>query len=236
MKIIPTYEIWRVQDFHDLDKQDIIYRKINTIPSKHFKEDKHVSYEEAKKEADRYIEYINSVKGTFTPIAHYLDKLYIIKNTNNIEKYYGDEYYNMRYLLSDYEKKNKNKNKYNYKLCSICVLVLLACLIFQYIIHDTNTKINIRAITEINEFRNCIFSKWKDTECRVDINNYTFNLTNCHYDNNFWDFCECCPKATLFGKKLKNSFCPHEGVFNLTSRYGNFTAKCGSEFFQPNHK
>ena len=129
MKIIDTYEIWRVQDFHDLDQQDIIYRKINTIPSKHFKEDKHVSYEEAKKEADRYIEYLNSVTRTFTPIAPYLDKLYIIKNSDNIEKYNGDEYYNMRYLLSDYEK--KNKNKYKYKLCSICVLVLLACLILH---------------------------------------------------------------------------------------------------------
>ena len=120
MKIIPTYTIWRVQDFHDLDKDDIIYRKINAIPSKHFKEDEHVSYQEAKKEADRYIEFINSVTGTFTSIAPYLDKLYIIKNTDNIEKYDGDEYYNMRYLLSDYEKKNKNKNK----LCS---------LIFKYI-------------------------------------------------------------------------------------------------------
>ena len=120
MKIIPTYAIWRVQDFYDLDKRDIIYRKINTIPSKHFKEDEHVSYQEAKKEADRYIEFINSVTGTFTSIAPYLDKLYIIKNTDNIEKYDGDEYYNMRYLLSDYEKKNKNKNK----LCS---------LIFKYI-------------------------------------------------------------------------------------------------------
>ena len=26
MKIIPTYAIWRVQDFYDLDKRDIIYR------------------------------------------------------------------------------------------------------------------------------------------------------------------------------------------------------------------
>ena len=30
MEIMPTYTIWRVQDFHDLDKRDIIYRKINT--------------------------------------------------------------------------------------------------------------------------------------------------------------------------------------------------------------
>lgn len=227
MKIISTYEIWRVQDFQDLDKQDIIYRKINTISSKYFKEDGHVSYEEAKKEADRYIEYINSVTGTFTPIAPYLDKLYIIKNSDNIEKYYGDEYYNMKYLLHDYENKNI------YKICGIGVLVLLACLIFQYTINDTNTKIKIKSITELNEFRNCIFSKWKDIECSVDIKNYTFNLTNCHYDNTFWDFCDCCPKATFFGKKLKNSFCPHKGRFNLTSRYGNFTAKCGSELFQP---
>ena len=39
-------------------------------------------------------------------------------------------------------------------------------------------------------------------------------------------FCECCPKATLFGKKT-------EGAINVTSRYCNFTVKCGSELFQP---
>ena len=107
MKIIPTYAIWRVQYFYDLGKRDIIYRKINTILSNHFKGDEHISYREAKKEADRYIEYIYSVNGTFTSIAPYLDKLYIIKNSDNIEKYDGDEYYNMRYLLSDYEKKKQ---------------------------------------------------------------------------------------------------------------------------------
>ena len=112
MKIIHTYTVWRVQDFYDLDKIALIYRKINTIPSKHFKEDEHVSYEEAKKEADRYIEFINSESSTFTSIAPYLDKLYIIKNTDNIEKYDGNEYYNMRYLLSDYEKKTKIKINY----------------------------------------------------------------------------------------------------------------------------
>jgi len=98
MEIIPTYTIWRVQDFNDLDKRDIIYTKINTTLSNHFKGDEHSSYTEAKKEADRYIEYIYSVNGTFTTIAPYLDKLYIIKNSDNIEKYDGDEYYNMRYL------------------------------------------------------------------------------------------------------------------------------------------
>ena len=132
----------------------------------------------------------------------------------------------------------KYENKYTYKLCSI----LLLCFISMFIvsIYNTNTIMDIGTITEINEFRNCIFTKWKNTECRVDINNYTFNLTNCHYDNDFWDFYECCPKATLLGNKLKNSFCPHEGAINLTSRYGNFTVKCGSELFQPqnyfNHK
>ena len=139
MKIIPTYEIWRVQDFQDLDKQDIIYRKINTISSKYFKEDGHVSYEEAKKEADRYIEYINSVTGTFTPIAPYLDKLYIIKNSDNIEKYDGDEYYNMRYLLSNYNNKIKryNENKYTYKLYSILLLFFISMFIGS--IYNTNT-------------------------------------------------------------------------------------------------
>jgi hypothetical protein len=126
-----TYAIWRVQDFYDLDKRDIIYRKINTIPSKYFKEDCHVTYEEARKEADRYIEYIYSVNGTFTSVAPYLDKLYIIKNSDKIEKYDGDEYYNMRYLLRDYNNKNKryNENKYIYKLCSIFSL----CFIIMFI-------------------------------------------------------------------------------------------------------
>ena len=50
MKIIPTCAIWRVQDFYDLhNSRDIIYRKFNTIPSKHFKKDEHVSYKETKK-------------------------------------------------------------------------------------------------------------------------------------------------------------------------------------------
>jgi hypothetical protein len=110
--------------------------------------------------------------------------------------------------------------------------VFLASLLVLYIINNTNTEDCID-ITAINEFKNCIFTKCNNTECRVDINNYTFNLTNCHYDNIFWDLCDCCPKATLFGKKLNNSFCPHEGKINLTSRYGNFTVKCGSELFQP---
>ena len=124
MEIIPTYTIWRVQDFHDLDKKDIIYTKINIILSTHFKGDEHVSYREAKKEADRYI----SLNRTFTSIAPYLDKLYIIKNSDNIEKYDGDEYYNMRYLLSNYNNKIKryNENKYT---CSI----LLLCFISMFI-------------------------------------------------------------------------------------------------------
>lgn len=147
MKIIPTYTIWRVQDFHDLDKDDIIYRKINTILSNHFKGDEHISYREAKKEADRYIEYIYSVNGTFTSIAPYLDKLYIIKNSDNIEKYDGDEYYNMRYLLSNYNNKIKryNENKYTYKLCSILLLCFIS--IFIGSIYNTNTIIDIGAIT-----------------------------------------------------------------------------------------
>ena len=161
MEVMPTYTIWRVQDFHDLDKRDIIYRKINTTLSNHFKYE-HVSYKDAKKEADRYIEYIYSVNGTFTTIAPYLDKLYIIKNTDNIEKYDGDEYYNMIYLLRNYNNKIKryNENKYTYKLFSI----LLLCFISMFIgsIYNTNTIMDIGFIT-----------KWKDNECRVDINNYT---------------------------------------------------------------
>ena len=131
---MPTYTIWRVQDFHDLDKRDIIYRNINTTPSNHFKYE-YVSYKEAKKEADKYIEYIYSVNGTFTTIAPYLDKLYIIKNTDNIEKYDGDEYYNMRYPPRNYN------NKYTYKLFSI----LLLCFISMFIgsIYNTNTIMDI---------------------------------------------------------------------------------------------
>ncbi len=86
-----------------------------------------------------------------------------------------------------------------------------------------------------NKFRNCLFIKSKaflPAECRVDINNYTFNLTNCYHDI-IYDFCDCCPKPTLFGYKLNNSFCPYEGKINLKSRYGNFTVECGSELFQP---
>jgi hypothetical protein len=124
-------------------------------------------------------------------------------------------------------KTNTNIIEYSlpYKRCSI----LLLCFISMFIgtIHSTNTIIDIGAIIEINEFRNCIFTKQKNTKCHVDINNYTFNLTNCHYDNNFWDFCDCCPKISLFGNKLKNAFCPHEGKLDLKSRYGNFTVKCG---------
>jgi hypothetical protein len=135
MEIMPTYTIWRVQDFHDLDKQDIIYRKINTTPSNHFKYE-YVSYKEAKKEADRYIEYIYSVNGTFPTIAPYLDKLYIIKNTDNIEKY-DDEYYNMRYPPRNYNNKIKRYNK----LFSI----LLLCFISMFIgsIYNTNTIMDI---------------------------------------------------------------------------------------------
>jgi hypothetical protein len=123
MKNIPTYTIWRVQDFHDLDKEDIIYTKINTTLSNHFKGDEHVSYREAKKEADRYIYSLN---GTSTSIAPYLDKLYIIKNSDNIEKYDGDEYYNMRYLLNNYNNKiiKDNENKYS---------ILLLCFISMFI-------------------------------------------------------------------------------------------------------
>ena len=57
MKIIPTYTIWRVQDFHDLDKDDIIYRKINTILSNHFKGDEHISYREAKNRSDQIAKF-----------------------------------------------------------------------------------------------------------------------------------------------------------------------------------
>jgi len=125
MNVILTYEIWRAQDFLDLDERDIIYRKINTISLKLFKEDGHVSYEEAKKEADRYIEFISSVYGTFTPIAPYLDKLYIIKNSDNINKYSGDEYYNMRYLLSNHKK----IRRYNENIYKLCGSILLFCFV-----------------------------------------------------------------------------------------------------------
>jgi hypothetical protein len=145
---MPSYIIWRVQDFHDLDKRDIIYRKINTTLSSHFKGDEHVSYKEAKKEADKYIDYIYSVNGTFTTIAPYLDKLYIIKNSDNIEKYDGDEYYNMKYLLSNYNNKIKryNKNKYTYKLCSILLLFFIR--MFIGAIYNTNTIMDIWSITK----------------------------------------------------------------------------------------
>ena len=122
MNGILTYEIWRAQDFLDLDERDIIYRKINTISLKLFKEDGHVSYEEAKKEADRYIEFISSVYG---PIAPYLDKLYIIKNSDNINKYSGDEYYNMRYLLRNHKK----IRRYNENIYKLCGSILLFCFV-----------------------------------------------------------------------------------------------------------
>jgi hypothetical protein len=117
-----TYEIWRVQDWHDLDRRDIIYFKIDNIPSHRFKADNHANYEEANKEADRYIDYIESIMGTFT-IAPYYDKLYIIKNSDNIEKYEGDEYYDMTYLPR--RKKRIIKDNKNKQICNLCRIFLL---------------------------------------------------------------------------------------------------------------
>jgi hypothetical protein len=52
-----------------------------------------VMKKQRKKQID--IEFMSSVNKSFALIAPYYDKLYIIKNSDNIEKYDGDEYYDI---------------------------------------------------------------------------------------------------------------------------------------------
>ena len=47
----------------------------------------------------------------------------MIKNSNNINKYSGDEYYNMRYLLSN----RKKIRKYNENIYKLYGSILLFC-------------------------------------------------------------------------------------------------------------
>lgn len=110
-----TYEIWRVQDFVDLKKEDITYNKIYSFASDPFKDDNHTTYEEAKKEADRYIDYIRN-SHIIDAIASYYDKLFIIKNGDNIETYEGDEYYDMRDLRRRHSRKIIKYN-FNRDMC-----------------------------------------------------------------------------------------------------------------------
>lgn len=73
------YEIWRIQDFSDLDKEDITYKKITGMPEE--------TLEETQKLADKYIDYIEiliGVHGERFMVAPYYDKLYIIKNGDDI--------------------------------------------------------------------------------------------------------------------------------------------------------
>lgn len=124
------------------------------------------------------------------------------------------------------------KNTFIYKLCGILLICITGIFISSKYDDCDYT------IIEKNKFENCLFTKWKDTrwkdtECTVNIGNYAFNLTNCDYYKDFWNFCNCCPKATLLENKLESRFCLHEGTLEQKSGYGNFTAKCGLELFEP---
>ena len=122
-----TYEIWRVLDFKDIDYRDYIYKKIDSEPNYSFKNDNHPTYLEAAREADRYIEYINynvnKLKYTFEKIAPYLDELYIIKNTDDIRKYIGNPYFDLRNLVKKKVTKIKNQHlilkNNNKRICNI---------------------------------------------------------------------------------------------------------------------
>ena len=100
------YEIWHVQDFHNLDKEDIIYKKITGEPEE--------SLEETLKLANKYIDHIEiliAVHGQKFMLGTYYDKLFIIKNDDNIKTYDGDEYYNMRHLPERIEKRKRIKKR-----------------------------------------------------------------------------------------------------------------------------
>lgn len=115
---------------------------------------------------------------------------------------------------------------------NICKLYCIL-LIYPFVFLSNQDVIHTQNIMQMYEFDDCIFTKWKNTECYVNVIGYNFNLTNCDYDIVFWNLCDCCPKSTLLGNKLKNSFCPYEGVLDTKTRCANITANCGSELFQP---
>ena len=122
-----TYEIWRVLDHKDLGYYDIMYHKIDSIPNHPFKEDNHSNYIDAANEADRYIDYIDKDKSSV--IARYSDKLYIIKNSDDIRRYRGKPYFNMRNLLK-IKKENKVSNNNKKRKCNINYVYLFDLVIF----------------------------------------------------------------------------------------------------------
>ncbi len=120
------YEIWRVQDFNDLNEEDIIYTKITNKPEE--------SFIKTQKKANEYIDYIEIYNNK--EIAPYLDKLYIIKNGDNIKTYENDEYYDMKYLFNRKKQQNILKKQINIQriiiFIYICIYIFFAWLIFLY--------------------------------------------------------------------------------------------------------
>jgi hypothetical protein len=128
-----TYEIWRVQDWFDLDKRYIIYKKINYILSTPFKGGFHKTNKEATIEADRYINHIK-LNYVNSSVAFYIDELYIIKNNENIKKYNNGCYYDFKFLLNDikFDKKAKNKKYVKYTLYFIHMFIFVFYCIITY--------------------------------------------------------------------------------------------------------
>jgi len=103
-----TFEIWRVQNFHNID---FIFKKIY-VPNYKFKNSNFLVYENAALEAEKYIDLFAKYYDS-TYVAPYFDKIYIIKNGFDIKKYNGPEYYDMKNLYYRYhelETENNIKN------------------------------------------------------------------------------------------------------------------------------
>jgi len=103
------YDIWHIIDYYDLDKEDIIYNKITNLPIELLKD----TY----KKADEYIK--NNKQKSFT----YYNKLYIIKNGDDIKTFEDDEYYDFNQSI---EKKQNN-------LCIYYIYFFLYFLIIYFL-------------------------------------------------------------------------------------------------------
>ena len=106
-----NYEIWHVQDYHDIGRENIDYIKITGIPEK--------TLELTQKLADKNISYMEDNMHLLAP---YYDRLYIIKSGDNIITYEGDEYYDMHDLHYRIKRVKENIILINrYKNCFLVI-------------------------------------------------------------------------------------------------------------------
>ena len=88
-----TYEIWRVQNFSNLNTNCIKYNKINAMSKRYCQSDNDITLESAQLEADRYIKYIQN--DTDRQLSAGNDQIYIIKSNTPVESahIYQTSYY-----------------------------------------------------------------------------------------------------------------------------------------------